>query len=106
MNSTWGIYPVSTNRPRSKSGVGKALPSLRYLVRWRVNAVLRKRSFRQRVHAETFREHLVRACVMGWDADARGWPVDANANRVGVSVSEVLDGGLTFEEYADSWYEV
>ena len=105
VNSTWGVYPVTTNRPKKpkKALVGEP-PPLRYYVRWRVDGVMRKRSFTAKGHADTFRERLVVAKVMGWDADGRGWPVDPT--QAVTTGAVVLGGGLTFEEYANTWYDI
>ena len=106
MNSTWRVYPVSTNQPKSPEarGASRPKPPKRWLVRWRVNGVMRKRSFQQRGHADTFRDLLIEAKVKGWDADERGWPVDPGASDV--QQPDLQARGLTFEDYATTWYDV
>ena len=109
MNSTWGVYPVTTNQrgaadAASDGSAGKPTPPKRWLVRWRVDGDMRKRSFAQKGHAETFRDQLITAKVRGWQADGRGWPVDPDA--VPHPNTSVRDGGVTFESYANSWYDI
>ena len=65
---------------------------------------MRKRSFVQKGHAETFRNQLITAMVRGWQADRRGWPVDPD--YVPNQDTNVSAGGVTFEEYADAWYDI
>ena len=108
MNSTWGVYPVTTNQGGAAATAdgsrGKPTSPKRWLVRWRVDGVLRKRSFTIKGHADAFRDQLVVAKVKGWDADGRGWPVDPD--RVANAGARLLGEGLTFEEYANSWYDI
>ena len=110
MNSTWGVYPVTTNQggaaaAAADGSAGKPTPPKRWLVRWRVDGVMRKRSFVQKGHAETFRDQLIVAKVKGWEADGRGWPVDPD-RRPPTRDPDSWAVGVTFEEYANAWYDI
>ena len=77
MTSTrWGVYNLQARDKNGNVVDGKAKTASSWFVRWRVDGQLRKRSFRAKGHAQTFRDHLLRAKLMGWPADSRGWPLD------------------------------
>ena len=68
MSTAWGVYDVT---PKASAGDVVA-----WQCRWRVHGIARKRTFKQKGHAKTWHDQLLRAKLMGWDADTRGWPID------------------------------
>jgi integrase len=74
--TVWGVYAIQGRTPDGRTVAEKDKAAARWFVRWRVDEVLKKRTFRTKGYARTFRDQLLRAKLMGWDADDRGWPVD------------------------------
>lgn len=107
MNDTWGVYNV---RGRLKGGtetVASDRNAVSFFVRWRVNGTARRRSFKTRGHARTFRDLLLKAKLNGWHADDRGWPVDpaVEAARPAPATEGATAGGRTLESYVEEvWW--
>ena len=74
--STWGVYGIQGRDAQGRTVAENDKAAVRWFVRWRVDDVLKKRTFPTKGYARTFRDQLMRAKLMAWDADARGWPLD------------------------------
>lgn len=74
--STWGVYGIQGRDADGNTVAENDRTAVRWFLRWRVDEVLKKRTFETKGYARTFRDQLMRAKLMAWDADARGWPVD------------------------------
>lgn len=107
MTTTWGVYSVQGKLPDGTHVQGNDRRSVRWFVRWRVNGAAHKRTFRQKGHATSWRDHLDKARLMGWAADGRGWPIDptTQGSESAASVVEDASGNMSFADYCDTvWY--
>ena len=109
MNTRWGVYNLQGRLEDGSTVDARSRNAARWFVRWRVNGGEHKRTFRQKGHAAAFRDQLLRAQVMGWPADKRGWPVEPTATTsAGPSAAETTKPtsiGPSFEEYCTrNWY--
>lgn len=93
MTTRWGVYGVQDRSVENGGKLGKP-----WTIRWRVDGRPHRRSFPQKGHAQTFRDQLMRAQLMGWDADQNGWPIDPNRIS-GVGDTATHTKPLTFAEY-------
>ena len=114
MSTKWGVYSLQ-GRLADGTVVDESARAARvWFVRWRVDGSPRKRTFKQKGHAQTFRKHLLQAQTMGWPADERGWPpmptpgLDAVQSQPAVAPGEMsptADRGVSFETYCNEvWY--
>ncbi|WP_345527514.1 hypothetical protein [Nocardioides endophyticus] len=107
--TTWGVYAIKVQTADERTVADNDRRARRWQVRWRVNNELKKRTFRAKGHARTFHDHLMRAKLMGWDADERGWPPDParevteplTVDSGSTSTSAVISSGRTFSSYGD-----
>lgn len=74
MNTTWGVYNVQGKTPDGTHVSAADKRATKWFVRWRVNGEEHKRTLSLKSHAKTFREQLLRAKLMGYPADSRGFP--------------------------------
>ncbi|RYC05635.1 hypothetical protein [Nocardioides zhouii] len=102
------MYNLQGKLPDGTHVQGSDRRSVRWFVRWRVNGAERKRTFRQKGHATSWRDHLDKARLMGWPADDRGWPIDPTAQVAHVAdgpVDDTTGGDMSFADYCDDiWY--
>jgi integrase len=70
------VYGIQGRDAQGRTVAENDKAAVRWFVRWRVDDVLKKRTFPTKGYARTFRDQLMRAKLMAWDADARGWPLD------------------------------
>lgn len=113
--SKWGVYNIEMRLPDG-SVTSNARIAKTFITRWRVDGVLRQRTFDQKGHANTFRETLTLAKVGGWPADQYGWPVNpalltdstpAAAALSDPSSSSPAPQGHTVESYIwDVWWPI
>lgn len=119
MNTAWGVYNLQGRLDDGTMVDDKARLAARWSVRWRVNGNPHKRTFKQKGHAASFREELLRAKVMGWPADHRGWPISpqtialqehttgppGTSDTSRTAPNEFATATPTFERYClDTWY--
>ncbi len=108
MNHTWGVYEVRGRLAGGEECPANNRKAVSYFVRWRVNGTKRRRSFRTKGHAATFRDLLLRAKLNGWAADERGWPVDPQLPVVAQPTEPVAPEqplSRTVEQYInDVWW--
>lgn len=107
--STWGIYGIQGRTAGNTTVPDNDRSATRWFVRWRVDGMLKKRTFRTKGYARTFRDQLLRAQLMGWEADDRGWPIDpaTPAIRTKVDTDSLSERGMTFAEYCESvWWPI
>ena len=76
MNHSWGVYAIRGRLEGGKETEASDKHAVSYFVRWRVDSRMRRRSFKTRGHANTFRDLLIAAKSMGWAADDKGWPIN------------------------------
>ena len=108
MNATWGVYKTQGRLKGGKETTGSDRKAVSFFVRWRVDGAKRRRSFKTRGHANTFYDELLKAKLLGWAADDKGWPIDPQVAAVQVPVvvapAPVL-AAHTFETYVDqAWW--
>lgn len=108
MNGSWGVYEVRGRLAGGQECAPSNKSAVSYFVRWRVDGTKRRRSFKTKSHAVTFREVLLKAKVLGWAADERGWPIDpqrpAPPESTAAPESEPAVG-RTIEQYVnDVWW--
>ena len=107
MNHTWGVYEVRGRLAGGAECAPNDKKAVAYFVRWRVDGTKRRRSFRTKSHAQTFRDLLLKAKLLGWPADERGWPIDpqAPAPEPAATVESAASPGRTIEQYIDGvWW--
>lgn len=113
--TVWGVYAIQGRTPDGRTVTENDKKAARWFVRWRTDDVLKKRTFPTKGYARTFRDQLLRAKLMGWDADDRGWPVDPTSvlSPQGREVASTLDVGpsvvstheRTFASYCEAvWW--
>jgi integrase len=102
MGSTWGVYNVLA-KTAGGDPQGATAPEqghARWLVRWRVDGRLRKRTFTDPSDAHAFRAVLLQAKRESRAADARGWPISDED-----CTGEGAGSGINFEDYCTTlWY--
>lgn len=108
MNHTWGVYEVRGRLAGGEECPASNRKAVSYFVRWRVDGTKRRRSFKTKGHASTFRDLLLKAKLNGWAADERGWPIDPQL-PVAPQPTEPADPeqplGRTIEQYIDDvWW--
>ncbi|MBD3924315.1 hypothetical protein IEZ26_06750 [Nocardioides cavernae] len=93
--STWGVYGIRGRLANGTETDSSDKRAKAYFIRWRVDGVRKRRTFRQKGHATTFRDELEKARLFAWAADERGWPVDPS-RPVQPTMSEQPDaaGGM------------
>lgn len=118
--ATWSVYPVVglTSTGRQPKADEKAV---KWQVRWRVEGVLRKRTFSRQGHAKQFHDRLTSARINDWHADLRGYPVDPTSalptpasttatetpSSDGAEVRSALRAGLSFADYClGTWWPI
>ncbi len=111
MSTHWGVYNLQGKLADGTTVDDRVRNASRWFVRWRVDGNPRKRTFKQKGHASTFRDHLLRAKVMGWPADERGWPISPDLKEAqSTALQQEADRepahlGPTFEDYCiNVWY--
>lgn len=113
--TTWGVYSIQGRTSSNSTVPENDKTASRWFVRWRVNGELKKRTFPTKGYARTFRDQLLRAQLMGWDADDRGWPLDpsaaSTASMAGSTQSDEEPpgqaSGMTFAEYCEGvWWPI
>ncbi|WP_299056343.1 hypothetical protein [uncultured Nocardioides sp.] len=72
----WGVYNLQGRSGDGRTVAASDRAATRWFVRWRVDTVLHKRTLRQKGHAKTFHDNLLRAKLNDWQADDRGWPIN------------------------------
>lgn len=103
MNRTWGVYEVRGRLSGGAECAPNDKKAVAFFVRWRVDGTKRRRSFRTKSHAQTFRDLLLKAKLLGWPADESGWPIDPQApvpEQV-APVESAAQPGRTIEQYID-----
>lgn len=117
----WSVHPIQ-GLDKDRVATSKAGETVKWLVRWRVEGVGRKRTFDRKGHAKSWHAQLTMAEVNGWNADLRGWPVDPQRSSSAaakpptpvtpmpvspVSSTPPLLAGLSFEEYClGTWWPI
>lgn len=81
MNPTWGVYKVQGRLKGGQETASGDRKAVSYFVRWRVDGRKRRRSFKTRGHANTFYDELLKAKLLSWEADDRGWPINPDLAR-------------------------
>lgn len=107
MNNTWGVYEVRGRLGGGKECEASNRRAVAFFIRWRVDGTKRRRSFKTRAHAKTFRELLITAKTKGWEADERGWPRDPDSEAKSTRVDEdaAARTGRTIEQYIEEvWW--
>ena len=111
MNWTWGIYTIRGRLAGGAETAAQDRKAVSYFIRWRVNGSMRRRSFETRGYAATFRDELLKAKLLGWEADDKGLPIDpsrpAPAAPSGPSAtgSATRPGSHTLETYVNQvWW--
>ncbi|MEO9322259.1 hypothetical protein ABFT23_02130 [Nocardioides sp. C4-1] len=74
--SQWGVYGITALDAERRAVDFDSKSAEVWVVRWRVDGRGRKRLFKTKGYARTFRDQLLRAQVMEWGADTRGRPID------------------------------
>ena len=108
MNHTWGVYEVCGRLAGGEECAANNRKAVSYFVRWRVDGTKRRRSFKTKSHAATFRDLLLKAKLNGWAADDRGWPIDPHLPAAPQPTEPVAPEqalGRTIEQYInDVWW--
>lgn len=105
MSTSWGVYNLQGKLPDGSFVDGDDRRAVRWFVRWRVNGRARKKSFKSKGYAKTFRAKLLAAQGLGWAADSDGLPIDPAVPTTQVTEPEAPTTGPTFQEYCEhTWY--
>jgi integrase len=85
--STWGVYGIQGRTAAGKTVSKDDKSAVRWFVRWRVDGTLARRTLPTKGYAKTFHDNLMRAKLMGWDGDERGWPIDPDRRSASTSAA-------------------
>ncbi|MDP3968761.1 MAG: hypothetical protein Q8Q02_10795 [Nocardioides sp.] len=106
--TTWGVYGIYGRTATHATVAENDKDARRWFVRWRVDGVPKKRTFPTKGYARTFHDQLMRAKLMGWEADEQGWPIDPTGPAMQPAAPPPVPRvGPTFADYCTQvWWPI